>query len=125
MTSDTTLSSIIWPSMIVSLGKFSKPRLTRLRLFSLPSSSTIFIELEPISRPATLFFLPNIIFLAPCWHFLRCFLYRKVFSCFHPKFANLACEDLLPPIEKPERRGYSFDRSTLRCTKDAHFSDVS
>jgi hypothetical protein len=28
----------------------------------LPSSSTIFIELEPTSRPATLFFLPNSIF---------------------------------------------------------------
>jgi hypothetical protein len=27
----------------------------------LPSSSTIFTELEPMSRPATLFFLPNTI----------------------------------------------------------------
>src|SRR5690606_1803173 len=63
MASETALSSMIWPSMIDSSGRFSKPRLTRLRLLALPSSSTILIELDPLSRPATLYFLPNSVVL--------------------------------------------------------------
>src|SRR5262245_32650511 len=98
--------------MIVSAGRFSKPRLTRLRLFNLPSSSTIFTDLEPMSRPATLFFLPNIVFICSCTG-------ASFRACSHPKM-RVCSADFLPPGNYRKRRGiYSTDQ--LKECADPHF----
>jgi hypothetical protein len=45
-----------------------------------------------MSKPAMLFFLPNIIFLLLISETLSC--HEKVFLCSHPKFAGFVfCED--------------------------------
>src|ERR1043166_987998 len=58
MTLETLLSSMIWPATIVSVWRFSKPRLRSCKAAPFLASSTAFTELEPMSRP-TRFFLPE------------------------------------------------------------------
>src|SRR5689334_23157806 len=58
MTLETLLSSMIWPSTIVSVWRFSKPRFRSCKDAPFFPSSTALTELEPMSRP-TRFFLPE------------------------------------------------------------------
>src|ERR1044072_2268094 len=58
MTLETLLSSMSWPSTIVSVCRFSKPRFRSCKAAPFLPSSTAFTELEPMSRP-TRFFLPE------------------------------------------------------------------
>src|SRR5688572_7376889 len=104
--------------MIVSPGRFSKPRLTKLRLLSLPSSSTIFIELEPMSKPATLFFLPNIISCSLLAS-VGCIHHRKVFSCSHPNPRVLMFEDLCHQSKDRKRKEFIRQVNSEMCQKPA------
>ncbi len=63
------------------VGKILEAEADQAQIADLPSSSTILTELEPMSRPATLFFLPNsIIFSAPYLAFDPGILFVDEFS---------------------------------------------